>query len=311
VLLASSLAKSPGGQLIHRERDFFGTIRVLYDAEANVHRLFHGNTLHGQQSLDPKNREEPSTYFTRSGPIGQLFAALEPMLTRSGSQVAIVGLGAGTLACYARPGQLWSFYEIDAAVIRIAQDPRYFTYLSDGQARGASIGIELGDARLRLREAPANGYQLIVLDAFSSDAVPVHLLSREAIQLYRSKLAEGGVLAFNVTNRYLDLEPVMGQQAADAGMACRVCYDAYPTAEERRAGKQGSIWAIMAGHESDLGHLGTDPRWQAPRIRPGAWVWTDDYSDLASYLVLGARKFPDPIAAPVETERATPGHPPS
>ena len=216
-------------------------------------------------------------------------------------------------------------------MIRIAQDPRYFTYLSDGQARGASIGIELGDARLRLRDAPANGYELIVLDAFSSDAVPVHLLSREAIRLYRTKLTDRGVLAFNLSNRYLDLEPVIGQQAADAGMACRICYDVYPTAEEKRAGKQGSIWAIMAGHESDLGHLGTDPRWQVPRIRPGARVWTDDYSDLASYLVLGARKFPDPIAAPVETERETeadkppdqspsrgtntrphaPGHPPS
>jgi hypothetical protein len=305
VLLASSLATSPGGRLIHRERDFFGTIRVLHDSEMNVNRLLHGNTLHGQQSLDPQRRDEPSTYFTRSGPIGQLFTAPEPRLTRHGSQVAIVGLGAGTLACYARPGQLWSFYEIDAAVIRIAQDPRYFTYLSDGQARGASIGIELGDARLRLRDAPSNGYELIVLDAFSSDAVPVHLLSREAIQLYRSKLAEGGVLAFNLSNRYLDLEPVIGQQAADSGMVCRICYDVYPTAEEKRAGKQGSIWAIMAVNESDLGHLGTDPRWQAPRIRPGARVWTDDYSDLASYLVLGARKFPDPIAAPVETERET------
>jgi hypothetical protein len=311
VLLASSLATSPGGRLIHRERDFFGTIRVLYDAEANVHRLFHGNTLHGQQSLDLNNRDEPSTYFTRSGPIGQLFGALEPRLTRGGSRVAIVGLGAGTLACYARPGQLWSFYEIDPAVIRIAQDPHYFTYLSDGQARGASIGIELGDARLRLRDAPASGYEVIVLDAFSSDAVPVHLLSREAIRLYRTKLTDRGVLAFNLSNRYLDLEPVIGQQAADAGMACRVCYDVYPTTEEKRAGKQGSIWGIMAGHVSDLGHLGTDPRWQAPRIRPGARVWTDDYSDLASYLVLGARKFPDPIAAPVEIERGASGHPPS
>jgi hypothetical protein len=331
VLLASSLTAGPGGQLIHRERDFFGTIRVLHDTEANVHRLFHGNTLHGQQSLDVKNRDEPSTYFTRSGPIGQLFAALEPRLSRHGSHVAIVGLGAGTLACYARPGQFWSFYEIDAAVIRIAQDPRYFTYLSDGQARGASVEIELGDARLRLRDAAANGYELIVLDAFSSDAVPVHLLSREAIRLYRTKLTDRGVLAFNLSNRYLDLEPVIGQQATDAGMACRVCYDVYPTAEEKRAGKQASIWAIMAGHESDLSHLGTDPRWQVPQIRPGARVWTDDYSDLASYLVLGARKFPDPIAAPIETERETeadkppdqspsrgtntrpdvPGHPPS
>ena len=212
----------------------------------NVNRLFHGNTLHGQQSLDPSHRDVPSTYFTRSGPIGQLFEVLEPRLTRSGSQVAIAGLGAGTLACYARPGQLWSFYEIDAAVIRIARDSRYFTYLSDGQARGASLTLELGDARLRLRDAPANAYQLIVLDAFSSDAVPVHLLSREAIQIYRSKLTDRGVLAFNLSNRYLDLEPVIGQQAADSGMACRICYDVHITAVEKSRGKTGD----------DLGHHG-------------------------------------------------------
>ena len=170
-----------------------------------------------------RSAREPSTYFTRSGPIGQLFAALGPRLERPGTRVAIVGLGAGTLATYARPAQRWTFYEIDPAIERIARDPRYL-HLS----AGLPGGVARGRARrcpLRLREAPDHAYQLIVLDAFSSDSLPVHLVTREAIRLYRSKLAEGGILAFNLSNRYLDLDPVMGRQAEDAGLVCRIGYD--------------------------------------------------------------------------------------
>ena len=182
VLLASALAPTPGGLLIHRTRNFFGTLRVLDDRRANVHRLLQGSTLHGQQSLDPAGRLEPSTYFARSGPMGQIFGLMNARrATDRASRVAIVGLGAGTLACYAQPEQSWTFYEIDPAVVRIAEDPRYFTYLSDSRARGVAIDLVMGDARIRFRDGPPRGYRLIVLDAFSSDAVPVHLLSREAI----------------------------------------------------------------------------------------------------------------------------------
>jgi spermidine synthase len=223
---------------------------------------------------------EPSTYFTRSGPIGRLFAALD----RPGTRVAIVGLGAGTLAAYARPLQEWTFYEIDPAIERIARDTRYFSYLRD--CRADSLDVVLGDARLRLRDAPDRAYRLIVLDAFSSDSLPVHLVTREAIRLYRSKLAAGGVLAFNLSNRYLDLEPLVGRQAEDAGFVARICYDTSVSADERRSGKQPSIWAVMAASESDLGSLASDRRWQRPRSRPDSRVWTDDYSDLASYVRL-------------------------
>ncbi|HKI21755.1 MAG TPA: fused MFS/spermidine synthase, partial [Isosphaeraceae bacterium] len=219
VLAATGLAPGPRGRLVYIARSFFGVLRVTYDAERNVHRLFHGSTLHGQQSLDPLLRRKPLTYFTRSGPIGQLFEAIEPRLTQPGTRVAITGLGAGTLAAYARPGQRWTFYEIDPLAERVARDRRFFTYLEDCQAD--SVDIILGDARLRLRDAPDRAYQLIILDAFSSDSVPVHLISREAIALYRSKLAIGGVLVFNLSNRYLDLDPVMSRQAEDAGLSYR------------------------------------------------------------------------------------------
>jgi hypothetical protein len=282
VLLAGGLSQGPNGRLLRIERNFFGVVRVTEDRERTVHRLFHGSTLHGQQSLELVLRREPSTYFTRSGPIGQVFAALGPRLDRPGGQVAVVGLGAGTLASYAHPSQRWTFYEIDPAVERIARDPRCFTYLADCPA--VSLAIVLGDARLKLREAPDRAYRLIVLDAFSSDSMPVHLVSREAIRLYRAKLAEGGVLAFNLSNRYLDLGPVLGRQAEDAGLVCRIRADVGLTPEERQAGKQPSIWAVMAGTEDDLAGLASDPRWRRPALAPNSRAWTDDYSDLARYL---------------------------
>lgn len=284
VLAATGLAPGVSGRLLYVTRSFFGVLRVTYDAHQNVHRLFHGSTLHGQQSLDPLLRREPSTYFTRSGPIGQLFGALEERLAQPGARIAIVGLGAGTLAAYARPGQRWAFYELDPVVERIAREERYFTYLHDCQAD--AVEVVLGDARLRLREARDHAYHLIVLDAFSSDSLPVHLISREALVLYRTKLADGCVLAFNLSNRYLDLDPVMSRQAHDAGLVYRVCRDLHPSEEERRAGKQPSIWGVMAAAEEHLGKLASDPRWQQSAPRPGSRVWTDDYSDLVSYLIV-------------------------
>ena len=184
-----------------------------------------------------------------------MFGAMEKRLDQPGARVAIVGLGAGTMASYARPGQHWTFYEIDAAMERIARNPRFFTYLRDSQAD--TIDIILGDARQCLAGAPDHAYQIIVLDAFSSDAVPVHLLSREAIGLYHTKLSEGGLLVFNLSNRYLDLDPLLGRQAQDARLVCRIAYDLDVSDAEKRAGKQPSIWAVMAGNESDLGALAT------------------------------------------------------
>ena len=307
VLAASGLGPGVNGWPLHIERNFFGVVRVTHDTEQNVHRLFHGSTLHGQQSLDLALRREPSTYFTRSGPIGQVFNAIQPRLEPPGARVAIVGLGAGTLASYARPGQRWTFYEIDDAVVRIARDPRFFTYLQDSQADATDI--VLGDARLRLRDAPDHTYQLIVLDAFSSDAVPVHLLSREAIRLYRAKLTTEGMLVFNLSNRYLDLDPIMARQAEDAGLVYRVRYDLNLSDEEKQSGKQASIWAVMTATERDLGALADDPRWQAPNPRPGSAVWTDDYSDPASYLLLTPgrlRRRERPAVLPAEADKTVP-----
>src|SRR5262249_38021787 len=162
------------------------------------HCLVHGSTLHGRQSLDPKRRGEPLAYYHPSGPIGRVFDIFQQKQVPR--NMAVIGLGAGALACYAQPGERITFYEIDPAVYRIASDPRYFTYLPDAEQRGAKVAVVLGDARLRLREGPDGAFGLIVVDAFSSDAIPIHLLTEEAFALYLSKLAEGGLLAVHISN---------------------------------------------------------------------------------------------------------------
>lgn len=283
---AAALAPGPSGHVLHRERSFFGVLRVTQDEQKQQRRLIHGSTLHGLQSLEPEFEREPLSYYTRLGPIGQVFDAFERSPSRSRA-VAVVGLGVGTLAAYAKPGQVWTFVEIDPAVARIARDPRYFTYLRDSAA--SAIRIDLGDARLRLRNVADGSLGLILLDAFGSDSPPVHLLTREAFRLYRSKLAPGGLIAVNLSTRYLDLDPVMGTLARDQDLACRIRRDFEVGAGDRRVGKTASIWAILAANEAGLGPIARDSRWRPAPIQRGERPWTDDFTNVARHLLLWSR----------------------
>jgi len=275
ILLASTVYASPDGHVLHAERSFFGRHRVTLDPSRRYHLLFHGPTLHGMQSLDPGRRLEPLAYFHATGPVGQVLAlAKESAAT---GPVGVVGLGAGTLACHGRPGQRWTFYEIDPVVERIARDPRYFTFLRECPPE---VEVILGDARLSLTKAPAARYALVLLDAYSSDAPPVHLLTREALGLYLDKLAPGGLLAFNITNRHLDLAPVLARLARDLGLVALLRDDATVSEAERREGKLPSKWLVMARGPARLAPLAADPRWAAPAVGPDAPAWTDDYSAL-------------------------------
>jgi hypothetical protein len=167
------------------------------------------------------------------------------------------------------------FYEIDPAVARIARDRRLFTYLADSRAERTDV--VLGDARLRLREAPDRSYDLIVLDAFSSDAIPAHLLTREAIGLYRAKLAPDGLIAVHISSRFLDLRRLLAAQARDAGLIGRVRLD--PIAD-RPEGKTTSVWAVLAPPDADLGPIEDDPRWTLLAARASDRAWTDDFIDI-------------------------------
>src|SRR5918996_1133944 len=268
-LLIVAVTFANGETSLFEDRSFFGVYRVTGDEQR--HTLIFGNTNHGAQVFG-SNPPVPTTYYDNTGPVGQAFDALPEEVT---SQPAVIGLGTGTMACYNKAGQQMTFYEIDPLIENVARDESLFTYLRDCPGQNEVV---LGDARLSLAEAPDEEYGIIVADAFSSDAIPVHLMTREAIDLYFDKLQENGVLLVHISNRHLDLEPVLGNVAQDAGLACRGQEDM----EEGPPGKFVSHWVVMARDDGDFGSMSENGRWQSCQLDPDTAVWTDDYSNLLS-----------------------------
>jgi hypothetical protein len=278
-ILFASWLYAPFGQTLLARRSFFGVYRVRNSPDGKFRQLYHGGIAHGTQSVDPNKGCEPLSYYARSGPAGAIFDRVQAKMPHG--NWAVVGLGAGAMATYLEPGQTLTFYEIDPLMAQIAEDPRYFTYLS-GCAPATKI-ME-GDARLRLREAPDGHYGLIVLDAFSGDSIPMHLMTREALALYLRKLASGGLIAYHASNLYFDLAPTLGNLAQDAHLAAVIGNDTQISDAEHDAGKLPSIWVVMAREPADLDTLmagtGRTFRWVPLRGRPGSRLWTDDYSNL-------------------------------
>jgi hypothetical protein len=270
----SLAAGSP--MVLHAERSFFGVYRVTREPGTNEVTLYHGTTLHGAQALVPERRLIPTTYYHRNGPIGDVFAKT-PAGMKSNRRVAIVGLGTGTLACYGRTGEQWTFYEIDPAIVGIARNPRYFTFLRDCPP---AVGIVLGDARLTLRKTEPDTYDVIVLDAFSSDAIPVHLLTREAVRGYFAILKPNGVIAAHISNRHVDLSPVLGAVAHDIAVVARVRRDSDVPLADLKAGRAESDWVILARSTADLGAIAADSRWVTLPRRSDVGAWTDDFSNV-------------------------------
>jgi hypothetical protein len=252
--------------VVHASRTFFGTYRVV-EMDQRSFTLLHGTTIHGRQDI---GSSEPLTYYHRESPIAQVFASRAPGSVKS---VGAVGLGTGTLAAYAEPGQRWIFYEIDPEVERIARDTRYFTHLP---TCGERCQVVIGDARVSLQQH-TDMHDVIVLDAFSSDAIPIHLLTREAVELYLSRLNEGGVLAIHISNSHLDLAPVVGGLVRDLGLFGRAQFQARPARLD--SGRYGSHWTVVARTEAALGPLAGDTRWTPLRLRDDR-TWTDDFSNI-------------------------------
>ncbi|MGI5225323.1 spermidine synthase [Actinoallomurus sp. CA-142502] len=255
-----------------RMRTFFGNYHVYMDGSGR--RMFgHGSTVHGFQFTGGPLRTTPVAYFGRSGPFGDLFTAYG----ERSSRVAIVGLGTGVMAAYGHQGQTMDFYEIDPVVLRIASN--WFSYLTDSKA---DVNAIVGDGRLELEKVPDGSYGMIVLDAFTSDSVPPHLLTYEALQLYTRKLAPGGVLAFNVTNRSLDLAPMLAATARAAGLASMTGNGA----EDPQKIYYHSRWVAIARKDADLRPLRAKSwRWHTPPA--GGPVWTDAHSSLFGVLNVG------------------------
>lgn len=276
VLVVGALGASfVSAHVLLRDRTFYGSYRVTGTAEK--HSLIHGTTTHGWELLDGPNAGEPTSYYSRSGPIGDVMTAYggDPAFRR----VGLVGMGVGTLAAYGRPGQRMDFYEIDPAVVRIARDSGLFGFLGRS---AADVRVVIGDGRLGLMGAPDAAYGLIVLDAFSSDAIPVHLLTEEAIAGYRRKLAPGGVLAVHITNRHLDLAPVLAAEADRLGLV----------AVRRHQGGGGELsatsdWVVLAPDAASLQPLRAGGGWAELTREKGVRGWTDDYSSLVQVLDVG------------------------
>jgi hypothetical protein len=277
VMLASVVYSEIQHRTLLAERNFFGTLSVRSDPANASHIFYHGNTIHGRQFVAPELQRQPISYFHRDGPLGQIFAAFNS--NAASPNVAVVGLGAGSMACYSFAGQHWTFYEINPAVISVAQSPQYFTYLQ--KCAAATTEIVLGDARLQLQNAPDQYYGLIVVDAFNSDAVPVHLMTQEAIALYTSKLATGGMLAFNISNRSLKLEAVLANLAKRTGSTCLMLADGE---QNPQTGKDPSEWLVMAQQSPAFDALAQNPRWRLVTGGDGSGAWTDDYSNILSVI---------------------------
>ncbi len=201
------------------------------------------------------------------------------MRWKGGNQdVVVVGLGIGGMAAHARRGQHFVFFEIDPDVIKIAENPEYFTCLK--KCRG-TYEVILGDGRLALARLDRK-FGLIMLDAFNSDSVPVHLLSTEAVGSYLTKLADDGILLFNISNRYLDFRPLMGALAGETGLVCYCRVDKDVSADQASEGKLPSIFVVMARRPEDLGRLPGKNGWHRLEPDPAVRAWTDQYSNLLS-----------------------------
>jgi spermidine synthase len=267
---------------LRQVRNFYGVLRVVDEEAPPSRTLYHGTTLHGEQSRDPMRRLQPLSYYHPAGPLGQLFAKIGG--TAQTQRVAAVGLGAGSIACYGRSGEAWTFYEINPAVVRISRDDRLFTFLSDCPPKP---NIVMGDARLSLAHEADASFGLIILDAFSSDAIPVHLITREALQLYLAKLRPGGLLIFHVSNRHLDLHPVLANLAAALHLAVLADSDDDSfdgSGDNESDEKDASDWVVLARGPLDLAPIANDARWTIPAPSARVGVWSDDYSNLLSVM---------------------------
>ena len=257
-------------------RNFYGVLRVqAYGDENSEYRrrsLVHGTILHGTQYVAPGLRRQPATYYTGTSGIGRAIESLHPSITPI--RVGVIGLGTGTIAAYGSKGDVYRFYDINPAVVDIAR--RDFTYLSDSEA---TIEIALGDARLSLEREPPQQFDVLAIDAFSSDAIPVHLITYEALAIYLKHVKPDGIVAFHVTNRYLDLVPVVEALARAHGVASTWVRD---DAEEGLASR--SDWVLIARDAARLDRAPIAEASEPAESRPDWRLWTDDFNNLFQVL---------------------------
>ena len=280
ILLASAhYAHGRQGQKVYAARGFFGVNRVTIDPRGQYHQLLNGRTFHGVQKMFPEPSNEPLSYYHRTGPLGDVFASLNDDQERA---IAVIGLGIGATASYVKPGQKVTFFEINPDVRDIAQNDSLFTHLRD--CRG-TYEIVIGDARIQLEQLKDRSFDILVIDAFSSDSIPAHLISIEAVQLYLQRLSEDGVLVVHISNKFLRLEPLLAQLAKQLDLVGISRRDPVYDDSEHVWGKSSSHYVVLARRESDLRSLTERADWERLKADSDIKVWTDDYSNLLSLFV--------------------------
>ncbi|WP_106639072.1 fused MFS/spermidine synthase [Allosphingosinicella vermicomposti] len=287
-VLLGALMLSHGGWAIlnisrydTRIRSYFGVFSVGDRGEARV--LTHGTTLHGLQDMRPGRLTAPTTYYAPKSGVGQIMSRAEEFYGPQ-ARIGVVGLGTGTLSCYKRPAQNWTFFEIDPKMARLARDSGYFTFLANC---APDARIVLGDARIRLTEQPPQGFDILAIDAFSSDSVPMHLLTREALQVYGRALQQKGIALFHISNRYIELEPVIAKAARDGGwQATLMTYS--PNDAEEAEHATTSLWIALSRDGATIDGLRAESAegtgWQDILERPGFDGWTDDFGSILPLL---------------------------
>jgi hypothetical protein len=260
-------------------RSFFGVHKIVFTPHGQYHVLMHGTTIHGAEKITDDDgtpitgRPEPITYYHKDGGIGQAIAAIRE---RKGAplRVAVIGVGAGTLTCASEPGETWKFFDIDQTMVDTARDPKYFTYIQNCQP---DLKPVIGDARLTFAKEPDGVYDLIIVDAYSSDAIPIHLATQEAMKIYKDKLAPQGAVVMHVSNRHLELESVV-VGIADANQLKSWVYDEDSGRDDEYIFATDVV--VCAREEADVGKLASSDKWTETEPTENQRVWTDDYSNI-------------------------------
>lgn len=258
---------------VESERSFFAVHKITHDKESGLYFLRHGTTIHGVQEIDQERWRRPVSYYHENGPAGQFFSKFN--VAESSKDVAVVGLGLGTLVCYKKPDQNWRVFEIDPVVVQIAKNTKYFHYMEEC---GAEVPVVIGDARQTLRKERDGSYDLLVLDAFSSDSIPMHLLTVEAISMYMQKLKEDGILLMHISSRHFDLAKLIGRQIENTKLHAKVQY--FDGSTENEVIESPSIWVVVSDDETAVESHTTHAGWEDLPDHHDIQVWTDDYSNI-------------------------------
>ncbi len=262
--------------LLHVDRNYYGTVRIKNNAADNMRLMINGTTIHGSQALSEEYKLEPLSYYSRYGALGDVYNVLAHNVPNA-QRIGVIGLGVGAVACLGSPERHYDFYEINPVVIDLAKDEQYFTYLSDC---GASVSTIIGDGRMQMHKAEDRFYDMVIVDAFSSDNVPVHLLTMEAARLYAQKVREGGMVVFHISNRYLDLQPVLSANAEKLGMQALFKSSASGKIPDTDLRYARALYGVLTRNPDTLQKLLED-EWRPYLLsEEGFRPWTDDYANI-------------------------------